>query len=289
MLASERMGAAFALLRSSRPDLGAGDHHVRARPARVDERPDGVECRRHAHAGAHAQRIPGAPVPAQRAGARARSRVAGERIDLAALTLPMFVVGTETDHVAPWRSVYKARGLTRSNDYTFLLTSGGHNAGIISGPQHPKRRHRVAHWQDTQRRADTRRVHAAGRTAAGLLVADVAAVARSPVRAAAGGSADARQRRRRLCGRRGRPGAIRPRIAAARGGDAADEDHDALRSARAHSQLAMLPATSRCARALTYMPMCPTSSAERRCSRWLPTRRSSGVEADGGTRWSCWP
>ena len=31
--------------------------------------------------------------------------VAGERIDLAALTLPMFVVGTETDHVAPWRSV----------------------------------------------------------------------------------------------------------------------------------------------------------------------------------------
>ena len=31
----------------------------------------------------------------------------------------------------------------RSADYTFCLTSGGHNAGIISGPQHPKRRHRV--------------------------------------------------------------------------------------------------------------------------------------------------
>jgi polyhydroxyalkanoate synthase len=55
----------------------------------------------------------------------------------------MFVVGTETDHVAPWRSVYKVGKLVRSTDYTFCLTSGGHNAGIISGPQHPKRRHRT--------------------------------------------------------------------------------------------------------------------------------------------------
>jgi len=60
----------------------------------------------------------------------------------------MFVVGTETDHVAPWRSAYKARALTRSRDYTFLLTSGGHNAGIVSGPVHPKRRHRLLTWHD---------------------------------------------------------------------------------------------------------------------------------------------
>jgi len=55
----------------------------------------------------------------------------------------MFVVGTETDHVAPWKSVYKVGVLARSTDYTFLLTSGGHNAGIVSGPVHPKRKHRV--------------------------------------------------------------------------------------------------------------------------------------------------
>jgi polyhydroxyalkanoate synthase len=67
----------------------------------------------------------------------------GEQLDLADVTVPMFVVGTETDHVAPWRSVYKVGKLVRSADYTFCLTSGGHNAGIISGPQHPKRRHRV--------------------------------------------------------------------------------------------------------------------------------------------------
>jgi polyhydroxyalkanoate synthase len=70
----------------------------------------------------------------------------GKSIDLAAIDVPMFVVGTETDHVAPWKSVYKARGLTRSSDYTFLLTSGGHNAGIVSGPVHPRRRHRVRTW-----------------------------------------------------------------------------------------------------------------------------------------------
>jgi len=67
----------------------------------------------------------------------------GEQLSLSDVTVPMFVVGTETDHVAPWRSVYKVGKLVRSTDYTFCLTSGGHNAGIISGPQHPKRRHRV--------------------------------------------------------------------------------------------------------------------------------------------------
>ena len=67
----------------------------------------------------------------------------GEELDLADITMPAFVVGTETDHVAPWRSVYKVGRLIRSADYTFCLTSGGHNAGIVSGPEHPKRRHRV--------------------------------------------------------------------------------------------------------------------------------------------------
>ncbi len=74
--------------------------------------------------------------------------VAGETIDLKRLTVPMFVVGTETDHVAPWRSAFKTRALTRSNDYTFVLTSGGHNAGIISGAVNPKRRHRLLHWHE---------------------------------------------------------------------------------------------------------------------------------------------
>jgi len=70
----------------------------------------------------------------------------GAVVDLKSITVPMFVVGTETDHVAPWKSVYKVHDLTRSRDYSFLLTSGGHNAGIVSGPVHPRRHYRLRHF-----------------------------------------------------------------------------------------------------------------------------------------------
>jgi len=75
--------------------------------------------------------------------AEGRFKVEGETVKLSDIRVPMFVVGTETDHVAPWKSVYKVDRLSGSSEFTFLLTSGGHNAGIISGPVHPKRKHRV--------------------------------------------------------------------------------------------------------------------------------------------------
>ena len=75
--------------------------------------------------------------------AEGRFKIECEVIKLEDIRVPMFVVGTETDHVAPWKSVYKVGGLVTSPEFTFLLTSGGHNAGIVSGPVHPKRRHRV--------------------------------------------------------------------------------------------------------------------------------------------------
>ena len=79
-----------------------------------------------------------------------RFPVAGKLVRLSDIRVPMFVVGTETDHVAPWKSVYKVDNLVRSDDFTFLLTSGGHNAGIVAGPVHPKRHYRIK----TRRLAD---------------------------------------------------------------------------------------------------------------------------------------
>ena len=45
----------------------------------------------------------------------------------------MFVVGTMRDHVAPWKSTHKIHFLANA-DITYVLTSGGHNAGIVAPP-----------------------------------------------------------------------------------------------------------------------------------------------------------
>jgi polyhydroxyalkanoate synthase len=72
-----------------------------------------------------------------------RYHVDGRPIALRDIRIPVFAVGTVRDHVAPWRSVYKINLLTES-DVAFLLTSGGHNAGIVSEPNHAARSYRVA-------------------------------------------------------------------------------------------------------------------------------------------------
>ena len=75
--------------------------------------------------------------------AEGRYMVDGRAIALTDLRMPVFAVGTETDHVAPWRSVYKFNILS-DTAVTFLLTTGGHNAGIVSPPGTAGRSYRMA-------------------------------------------------------------------------------------------------------------------------------------------------
>ena len=74
--------------------------------------------------------------------AEGRMPAGGRKISLADIHVPVFVIGTETDHIAPWRSVYKFLQLN-AGDVTFVLTSGGHNAGVVSEPGHPHRHFRL--------------------------------------------------------------------------------------------------------------------------------------------------
>ena len=73
---------------------------------------------------------------------RGRYPAGGKPVALSDLTLPTFMVGTLTDHVAPWRSVHKLHYLTTA-EITFALTNGGHNAGIVNPPGHPRRHHQI--------------------------------------------------------------------------------------------------------------------------------------------------
>ncbi|MEL6361743.1 MAG: alpha/beta fold hydrolase [Pseudomonadota bacterium] len=74
--------------------------------------------------------------------AKGQFKVGGRPIALTDISVPIFAVATEKDHVSPWRSVYKI-GLLTDTDVTFCLTAGGHNGGIVSEPGHPRRHHRI--------------------------------------------------------------------------------------------------------------------------------------------------
>ena len=71
-----------------------------------------------------------------------RYTVAGKTVSLSDIVIPVFCVATSSDHVAPWQSVYKLHYLT-ATEITFVLASGGHNAGIVSEPGHRHRHYQV--------------------------------------------------------------------------------------------------------------------------------------------------
>ena len=76
--------------------------------------------------------------------ASGRYVVDGRPVSIRNIAAPLFVVSTERDHIAPWQSVYKIHALS-DTAITFVLTSGGHNAGIVSEPGHAHRQFSMKH------------------------------------------------------------------------------------------------------------------------------------------------
>jgi polyhydroxyalkanoate synthase len=72
-----------------------------------------------------------------------RYRVDDRPVALTDMQMPIFAVATMTDHVSPWQSVHRIH-LLANCDVTFVLTSGGHNAGIVSEPGHRGRHYYCA-------------------------------------------------------------------------------------------------------------------------------------------------
>lgn len=74
--------------------------------------------------------------------AEGRMKLGGRPVAIEDVRVPLFIVSTEQDHIAPWRSVYKFH-LLADTEITFVLTNRGHNAGIVAAPGKPGREYRI--------------------------------------------------------------------------------------------------------------------------------------------------
>ncbi len=64
-------------------------------------------------------------------------RIGGTPIDLGKITQPLYVLGAEADHIAPWKGSYLISQHV-GGDVRYTLTSSGHVAGIVNPPGNPK-------------------------------------------------------------------------------------------------------------------------------------------------------
>lgn len=86
-----------------------------------------------------------------------RYRVNGSPISLSDIRVPVFAVGTVRDHVALWHSVYRIHQLCGGSEVSFVLTSGGHNAGVVSEPGRPRRSFQISTRKAGERYVDPQR------------------------------------------------------------------------------------------------------------------------------------
>ena len=85
---------------------------------------------------------------------RGSYQVSDRAVHISDIHVPIFAVAAERDHVAPWPSVYKLHLQSDATELTFVLTSGGHNVGIVNEPGHPGRSYQTTTCREGERALD---------------------------------------------------------------------------------------------------------------------------------------
>ena len=77
----------------------------------------------------------------------------GVPIDLRQVTIPIYLLSAQEDHIAPWIATYAA---TRaySGEVTFVLAASGHIAGVVNPPANNKYCHWTGNGKYPQRAED---------------------------------------------------------------------------------------------------------------------------------------
>ncbi len=65
--------------------------------------------------------------------------IKGRSIDLGKITQPLYAIGTEQDHIAPWKETFKIAELV-SGPVQYTLATAGHILGIVNPPVEPPKR-----------------------------------------------------------------------------------------------------------------------------------------------------
>lgn len=66
----------------------------------------------------------------------------GVKLDITTIDAPAYILGTEDDHIVPWRSAYASTALL-SGPKRFILGGSGHIAGVINPPAKQRRHYWV--------------------------------------------------------------------------------------------------------------------------------------------------
>jgi polyhydroxyalkanoate synthase len=69
----------------------------------------------------------------------------GVKIDLRKVSIPIYMLSTREDHIAPWKSTYRGMQVFKGPK-RFVLAASGHIAGVVNPPEAGK----YSHWVNTE-------------------------------------------------------------------------------------------------------------------------------------------